>query len=214
MRHHSSSTVISFLLLLFAIKPSFLYCQQPVITTSICEVIAHPIRFDGRQVKLRAKYSGTFEGTWLTDSRCNAMGELMLPYDHNLATVYGVDDLITKLSTRYGINDVVRDQAWEQFEFSSRRLYTGLTEPTAKCFDFVAGEFYGIIAVKRNFRVKNGFGNGWGHLGMSRFLLILRSVSNVSPHHCAAEPGDAPPGIPEFLQQSSPESSAPASIPR
>ena len=30
--------------------------------------------------------------------------------------------------------------------------------------------------------MKNGFGNGWDHLGTSRFLLVLRSVSNVTAH--------------------------------
>ena len=172
-----------------------LYSQQPSIKTSLCEALAHEARFDGKRVQIHAKYSGTFEGTWLGDSECDAVGELVLPFDRQLQTRYRIEGVVTKLSKRYGIDDVIRDRAWEQFDSSSQRLYTGMTAPTTGCCDYLVADFDGVLIIKRNFRVKNGFGNGWGHLGGSRFLLVLRSISNVVPHPCAGTPNDSVPPI-------------------
>jgi len=194
MRNQSLSTaVFSLALLIFSLKPSLLYGQPPFVKTSLCEALTHPARFDAKRVEFHAKYSGTFEGTWITDTQCAAAGELLLPSDHDLARRYGVDDVVTRLAASYAIDDVIRDHAWEEFDFSRRHLYTGLTLPGADCNDYVTADFAGFLLIKRNFKIKNGFGNGWGHLGGSRFLLILRSVSNVSPHACAGRPSDVPP---------------------
>ena len=65
-------------------------------------------------------------------------------------------------------------------------------------YDYLTADFTGVLLVKRNFRFKNGFGNGWGHLGASRFLLILRSVHDVSAHPCACPPRDLPPPVIQF----------------
>jgi hypothetical protein len=192
-------------LLILAGMLSPLHSQQESIRTSLCEALAHEARFDGKRVQVHAKYSGTFEGTWLGDSECDATGELVLPFDRQLQARYGVEGVVTKLSKRYGIDDVIRDRAWEQFHFSSRRLYTGMTEPTTGCCDYLLADFDGIFIIKRNFRVRNGFGNGWGHLRGSRFLLVLSSVSNVAPHPCAGTPSDLSPPIVKFPTQPLPD---------
>jgi hypothetical protein len=193
MRNQSLSTaVFSLALLIFGLTPSLLYGQRLFIKTSLCEALTHPAQFDGKRVEFRAKYSGTFEGTWITDTECAAAGELLLPSDNGLARRYGIDDVVTRLSASYAIDDVIRDHAWEEFDFSRRHLYTGLTLPSTDCNDYVTADFAGILLIKRNVKIKNGFGNGWGHLGVSRFLLVLRSVSNVSPHACAGRPSDVP----------------------
>ena len=196
MRNQPFSTAVFLLaLLIFSLTPSLLYGERPFIKTSLCEALTHPERFDGKMVEFHAKYSGTFEGTWITDAECAAAGELLLPSDHGLARRYGVDDAVTRLSARYAIDDVIRDHDWEEFDFSRRHPYTGLTLPSADCNDYVTADFTGFLLIRRNFKIKNGFGNGWGHLGGSRFLLVLRSVSNVSPHACAGRPSDVPPPI-------------------
>jgi hypothetical protein len=194
MRNPPPSTGVFFLaLLIFWLPPSLLYSQRSSTKTSLCEALARPARFNGKGVEFRAKYSGTFEGSWITDTECAAAGELLLPSDHELAKRYGVDDVTTALSARYAIDDVIRDHAWEEFDSSRRHLYTGLTLPSADCNDYLTADFVGFLLIRRNFKIKNGFGNGWGHLGGSRFLLVLRSVSNVSPHACAGRPSDVPP---------------------
>ena len=80
-----------------------------------------------------------------------------------------------------------------------------MTEPTTGCCDYLLADFDGIFIIKRNFRVRNGFGNGWGHLRGSRFLLVLSSVSNVAPHPCAGTPSDLSPPIVKFPTQPLPD---------
>lgn len=189
-----------------------LHSQQRSIKTSLCGALANEARFDGKRIQVHAKYSGTFEGTWLTDSECDAVGKLVLPFDHQVLVRYGVDGVVTRLSKKYRIDDVIRNRAWEQFDFSRRRLYTGMTQPTAGCSDYITGDFDGIVVIKRNFRVKDGFGNGWGHLGGSQFLLVLSSVSSVAPHPCAGTPSDSPP-IVKFPAQPPPDLFSPAKKP-
>ena len=63
-------------------------------------------------------YSGTFEGTWLTDE-CDAVGELVLPSDRQLQARYAVESVVTRLSKRYGIDDVNRDEDWQRIRFPS-----------------------------------------------------------------------------------------------
>ena len=190
-----------------------LQSQQRSIRTSVCEALAHEAQFDGKRVQVHARYSGTFEGTWLGDSESDAGGELVFPFDHQLLLRHGVDGVVNKLTRKYRIDDVIRDRAWEQFDFSRRRLYTGLTLPAVGCCDYVAADFDGILMIKRNFRVRNGFGNGWGHLGGSRFLLVLSSVSHVAPHPCAGTPSDLSSPIVKFPTQPPPDLLSPAKRP-
>jgi hypothetical protein len=164
------------------------------LPTSICEALASPERFDRKKVKFKAKYSGTWEGVWLSDDRCKSWGELILPGYSELAEFYRISQLTQQAP------DLVRDKSWLDFESASRRLYTGMSYTTTDGtlhegdYDYVTADFSGVLVIKRNFKVRNGFGNGWGHLRMSRFLLIVTSVSDVSAHQCACPRPDVPPG--------------------
>jgi hypothetical protein len=181
---------------------------------SLCEALAHPARFDGKTVRSRAKYGGTFEGSWLSDDHCDGVGELVLPGYSELAERYG----ISKVAER--AEDMVRDSAWRYFDSSSRRLYTGMSVTRADGtidqgdYDYLTADFTGVLVVKRNFHVKNGFGNGWGHLGASSFLLILRSVHDVSAHPCACPPRDLPPPVVQFQPSPLPEVFKPTQRPQ
>ena len=181
------------------------YSQEAYLKTTLCEALAHPTQFESKRVEFRARYSGTFEGTWLGDSECDASGEVVLPFDRPLQARYGVERVVTRLSRKFGIDDVLRDKEWEQFNFSRGRLYTGMSQPKAGCCLYIMADFDGILIIKRHFRMKNGFGNGWGHLGGSRFLLVLRSVSNVTPQPCAATQSNSSPPIVHFPTKPLPE---------
>ena len=174
---------------------SALYCQVPTeadrpsvaarqtvpIKTSVCEALSHPETFDGKLVEIHARFSATWEGAWISDNGCDDVGELVPPHQPGIAKEYAV--AMRDVAKRYALGDVLRDKAWQEFDSASRRLYTGMeTTPPTSRYDYITADFTGVIAIKRNFRVKNGFGNGWGHLGMSRFLLVCKSVSNVFPH--------------------------------
>jgi hypothetical protein len=156
--------------------------QSHVLETTICDALAHPSDFAGKLVKVHAKYSGTWEGAWLRDEKCpSRIGEIG------------------------NAKKEERNADWEKFESAARKLYTGMdyVDQNGKWqggrYDYITADFLGTLIIRRDFRVKNGFGNGWGHLRMSRFRLLLHSVSNVSPHPCACPPEDdeAPPEIPK-----------------
>lgn len=155
------------------------------LQTSLCEALADPARFDGKMVKFRAKYSGTSEGTWLSAQDCSEIGELLVPFNN-------------KFGEEMGIANVVRDGGWQDFDSARRRLHNELSNRGD--YDYLTADFAGVLVIRRNFRVKNGFGNGWGHLGMNRFRLLLISVSKVSPHHCDCPTSDVPPPVLQFFQ--------------
>jgi hypothetical protein len=154
------------------------------IKTSVCEALSHPETFDGKLVEIHANFSATWEGAWISDNGCKDLGELVPPHQQGIAKEYAV--VMRDVATRYALGDILRDKAWQEFDSASRRLYTGMEktspEQPTRHYDYTTADFTGVIVIKRDFRVKNSFGNGWGHLGMSRFLLVLKSVSNVLPH--------------------------------
>ena len=145
------------------------------IRTSLCKALANPARFDEKRVTVHAKYSGTSEGRWLSDEGCGSNGDLIFPFNDNLGD-------------QWGIRDVVRDGAWQDFDSASRRLYSEVSNRGD--YDYLTADFSGVLIIRRNFRFTNGLGNGWGHLGMSRFKLLLISVSNVSAHRPLPGPGN------------------------
>ena len=179
-------TILSILLMGLAIQSTGAQAANRLsgasISVTICEFLAKPARFDKKKVRFRAKYGGTWEGMWLSDDACEGSGELILPGDSEIARIYGISTLAKQSEP------LVQDAAWNQFESLRNNLDTGLegvplqgTEGQPK-FSNLTAYFEGTIVIKRNYRFTNGFGNGWGHLGASRFLLILRSVSDVSAH--------------------------------
>jgi hypothetical protein len=161
--------------------------QTLPIKTSVCEAIAHPENFDGKLVEIEARFSATWEGAWLSDSECqDSIGELVPPEQQGLDKQYA--DVVRDVKKRFALEGVRHDAAWREFDGASRQLYTGMGRRSADGttdwgkYDFIIANFTGVLVIRRNFRVRNGFGNGWGHLGASRFLLVWNSVSDVTPH--------------------------------
>src|SRR4051812_11623377 len=42
----------------------------PVETLTVCQLLAHPLVYDGRLVRVRARVDGTDEGEWLVGDEC------------------------------------------------------------------------------------------------------------------------------------------------
>lgn len=56
-----------------AVDASILTCAQgrsEVINTTICNIAKRPSAYDGKMVRIRAVYGGSFEGAYLIDSLC------------------------------------------------------------------------------------------------------------------------------------------------
>jgi hypothetical protein len=161
--------------------------QSLPIKTSVCEASAHPDNFDGKFVEIEARFSATWEGAWLSDSECqDRIGELVSPEQQGLDKQYA--DVVREVKKSLAFEGVPHDEAWREFDAARRQLYTGTGRRSADGttdwgkYDFIVANFTGVLVIRRNFRVRNGFGNGWGHLGASRFLLVWNSVSDVTPH--------------------------------
>ena len=178
--------------------------------------LAHPVRFDRKTVRFRAKYGGTWEGRWRSDDHaddhCDGGVNWCFPDTPNLPSG-------TESPNWPNVQRIWYAMAWRHFDSSSRRLYGGMSVTRADGtieqgdYDCLTADFTGVLVLKRNFHFKNGFGNGWGHLAASRFLLLLRSVHDVSVHPCVCPPRDLPPPVVQF-QPSPPEVYMPTRRPR
>jgi len=176
-------TLVAFALFFVVSLP--LFCQTVPVKTSICEAFAHPERFEGKLVEIKATYSATFEGAWISDSACrDYLGEIVDSEQHGMAKEYA--DVVRDMKRKFALKGMAQNEAWQEFNYASSRLFTGMgpTQPdgTTVKYHSITADFVGVMVIRRNFKVRNGFGNGWGHLGASRFLLILTSVANVTPH--------------------------------
>jgi hypothetical protein len=163
--------------------------SEPLVfaRTSICDVLAHTENYEnGKPVELHARYHATWEGSWLSDGECEGVGQIVMPPESpKIENAYA--QVLRRVAKQYGLTHVVQDKGWQDFNSAIKRLYTGIDvvphDPaTDPAYDYVTADFSGVIVAKQKFRFENGFGNGWGHLGAGKFLLVLQSVSNVVPH--------------------------------
>jgi hypothetical protein len=139
-----------------------------VASVSLCELLAHPDQFDGRTVRLRANYSGTWEGYYLTDTACTALHA----QGEGIVYVAGTNDLTLP---RHLSVEFVNDDGAREFAVAAKSICNGMNEThyvagkVESCqYDYVTADFVGLIVVKKGFRVRDGFGNGFGHLRMRK----------------------------------------------
>ena len=147
--------------------------EPDAITVSFCEILASPERYDGKLVTVRANYGGTWEGLYLSDPACSKKFPEGEDYILVGDSYYPGLEKYKKVPFRV-------DRESRRFEQASRKLCNAMIEPCE--FDYIMADFTGVIAVKRGFKVSRGWGNGFGHLGMSKTALLWQSVSNVYPH--------------------------------
>lgn len=149
-----------------------------IATMSLCGVLDSPELFDGKIVKVRANYGGTWEGFYLFDPSCSNRHKK----GENAVCVAPYDDAVPP---RYRVK-FVDDGGARQFGAAVKLICNGMD---MRCrYDYVTADFTGMIAVKRDFRVSGGFGNGFCHLSMSKTAIVLKSVANISPHDITAAP--------------------------
>jgi hypothetical protein len=147
--------------------------QSPPVKTSICKLFASPTSFDGKIVRIKATLSGSWEGEYLTDTKCGksisfttpegspAVAAMTVPADHpaprpvNFALVKNADYEKFK---RYAYATVENLQR----EYEVTAIFTGRIEHCE--------------AFRRN---PDGSGNGFGHMGASEFQFVMESVSDV-----------------------------------
>jgi hypothetical protein len=150
---------------------SALLAQSPqkIVGTSICKIFSKPSAYDGKLVRIRAVYAGSFEGSYLFDPKCGKDVWFTTPI--SAVAVSGLYPKVAEPSF-----SLIEDKEYQKFKHFAYPTAENL-QPSYR----VTATFTGRIDQRKGFKIeKNAFGNGFGHLGGSEFQFILRSVSDVA----------------------------------
>jgi hypothetical protein len=144
------------------------------VNTTICKISHRPAPFEGKLVRIKAVYAGSFEGSYLLDPACGKSVWFTTPDESaNIAAVLG-DSAYPKVPE--ATFDLVRDKEYEKF--------TNLAYAAVENFQpeyEVTATFTGRIDRCNDFKVnKKGFGNGFGQMGLSEFQFVLHSLADVN----------------------------------
>jgi len=147
--------------------------QPTPVKTNVCKLFGNPSAFDGKIVQIKATFSGSWEGEYLRDAKCEkaiwfttpegspGVAAMVVPADHPTPrplTFALVKDADYEKFTRYAYATVENLQR----EYEVTATFTGRID---HCNGF-----------KKN---PDGFGNGFGHMGASEFQFVMKSVSDV-----------------------------------
>jgi len=144
------------------------------VNTTICKISSKPSAYDGKLVRIRAVYVGSFEGSYLEDPTCGKSVWFTTPEgNQNVAAivVHTPNPVVPDASFR-----LAKDKEYDKF---TKLAYS--TVENLKPKYQVTATFTGRIDRCKDFKLdKNGFGSGFGQMGQSEFQLVLRSVSDVN----------------------------------
>jgi hypothetical protein len=148
--------------------------QPPVVKTSICKIFGSPSDFDGKTVRIRATYAGSWEGEYLLDTKCGKTTWFTTPDgSEDVAAMLVPADHPVPRPVNFAL---VKDADYEKF----KRFAYATVENLQREYT-VTATFTGRIDHREGFkRNADGSGNGFGHMGASEFQLVLESVSDVA----------------------------------
>jgi hypothetical protein len=191
----NSKTSLSFAIVL--LLPLFTFAQVPseVMNTTICNIAKRPSAYDGKMVRIRAVYGGSFEGTYLVDSSCKKSVWFTTPEGNpNIAAVVVHSPYPQVPETTF---QLVKDREYEKF--------TNLAYATAENLqpeNEVTATFTGRIDHCTHFKLnKKGFGNGFGQMGRSELQLVLQSVSDVDAKEAKGILTPSRSTLPDHIQE-------------
>ncbi len=172
---HTSGRVASALAVVLVC--SYLATGQTTIEavdTTICKISSKPSAYDGKLVRIRAVYAGSFEGSYLGDHTCGKSVWFTIPEGNaNVAAI-----------VVHAPHPKVPDVAFQLFKDKEYYKFTKLAYATVENLQpeyQVTATFTGRIDRCKDFKLdEKGFGNGFGQMGQSEFQLVLRSVSDVN----------------------------------
>jgi hypothetical protein len=138
--------------------------KAPSPHASLCEIAKHPEQFEGKSVKIHARYSVNWEwGAWVWDEQCGWGLGLVL------ANGYPTPAYLSELY-------VERDSAFDAFQQKEKLLCS----VDVLCeFDFLEADFTGIVVGDNHFPV-------WSKI--SNALKRLVSGLIISAHSCFLKP--------------------------
>jgi len=145
-----------------------------VVKTTICKISNKPSAYEGKLVRIRAVYAGSFEGSYIIDPTCGKSVWFTTPEGNaNVAASVVQSPYLKAPDTTF---QLVKDKEYDKFTKLAYATVANL-QPEYE----VAATFTGRIDRCKDFKLdKKGFGNGFGQMGQSKFQLVLRSVSDVN----------------------------------
>jgi hypothetical protein len=148
--------------------------NSEALNTNICEISDKPSEYEGKLVRIRAVYAGTFESSELLDRSCGK--SVWFTTSEGNASVAAIVVYSPYPKVPEVPVELVKDKEYEKFT----KLAYATVENLQAEYE-VTATFTGRIDRCKDFKLsKNGIGNGFGQRGRSEFQLVLRSVSDVN----------------------------------
>ena len=156
--------------------------RRPLTILTVCEVLSHPLLYDGQLVRVRGRVNGSDEGAWLVGDECPGVfvtnEQHVWPSTIFLATPSSTSSGRTRLHSI----DFELDPVSERIADSKyRQLRTHIPD---KC---IAWTYIGLFETRRDWAeaqvvYPNGTTKiiGFGHLGAAPSQIILKSVDDVT----------------------------------
>jgi hypothetical protein len=164
--------------------------KEPVI--SVCEILSDPLRFDGKVVQIRARMTGTDEGSWFIDENCDGVLETdghVWPSEIAMAPA---PSLIAPRPLTY------LHRVDFNFDFGSSQRLTQKAQMLLRTVpvECLMWTYTGMFETRSDWsKVKKVYPNGtwiflgFGHLGEAPGQLIPKSADNVEAiPNCKANP--------------------------
>lgn len=129
---------------------SVLLAQSPqkIVRTSICKIFSKPSAYDGKLVRIRAVYSGSFEGSYIFEPKCGRDVWFTTPIA--AVAVSGFYPKVAEPSF-----SLIDDEEYEKFKRFAYPTAENL-QPSYR----VTATFTGRIDHRKGFKIeKNAFGN-------------------------------------------------------
>ena len=147
-------------------------------SVTVCEVLANPLKFDGRMILLRGEIIGTDEGAWMTESGCPTpfiTGEYVWPSSVYLQGNLSSKQILHAVKFRYDYT--AHQRATTKVDYL-RRQYPGRE---------LRWIYEGLFETRRDWepfliRYPNGTFRylGFGHLNEAPAQLITKAIHDVS----------------------------------
>jgi len=164
------------ILLLGCVHLALAQIKDAALNASICQLFENPSKYEGKLVRIRAVFVGSFESSGIVDPKCHKSIWLTTP-SGLLRSVGAI--LISQRSPSVPRADfeLVKDKDDEKFD----RLTSSFGKSNwPYCADYkVTATFTGRLDHRLDFVKDEKGANGFGHMGLSEFQIVLRSVSDV-----------------------------------
>jgi len=149
-------------------------------TVSVCELLAAPLEYDGKLIRIRDLTKGTDEGLWLSTNLCPGVFVTDgFEWPTLIYVIYPLDELLTR-AVDFGFDWTSSERANRRYK-ELRRTYPD---------DCILWTYTGLFETRREWQMMViGKPRGFGHLSAAPGQLIAKSVDDVSPMpNCAAKP--------------------------